>query len=102
MKKPKTLKRLCPYCKTHAEHKVTQTKRKTASSLSRGSKHRAKRRGLAKGHGNLGRYSKPAVSKFKRTGAKVSKKTDFRYECTKCKKKHVQKKGKRAKRVELV
>jgi large subunit ribosomal protein L44e len=102
MKKPKAMKRLCPYCKKHTEHKVTQTKRKTASSLSRGSKHRAKSRGKARGHGNLGRYSKPAVTKFKRTGAKVSKKTDLRYECTTCKKKHIQKKGIRAKRVELV
>ena len=102
MKKPKTLKRLCPYCKKHTEHKVAQTKRKQASSMSRGSKHRARARGKARGHGNLGRYSKPAVSKFKRTGAKVSKKTDLRYECSVCKKKHMQKKGKRAKRVEFV
>ena len=102
MKKPKLMKRLCPYCKKHTEHKVTQTKRKQPSSLSRGSKVRARRRGQARGHGNLGRYSKPAISKFKRTGAKVSKKTDFRYECSVCKKKHMQAKGTRAKRVELI
>ncbi|MFH1439732.1 MAG: 50S ribosomal protein L44e [Candidatus Woesearchaeota archaeon] len=102
MKKPKSVKRLCPYCKKHTDHKITQTKRKQASSLSHGSKIRARRRGKARGHGNLGRYSKPAVTKFKRTGAKVSKKTDLRYECSVCKKKHMQKKGIRAKRVEFV
>ena len=32
MKKPKSIKRFCPYCRIHTEHKVTQTKRKAASS----------------------------------------------------------------------
>jgi large subunit ribosomal protein L44e len=102
MKKPKIVKRYCPYCKKHTEHKVTANKKKNASSLSYGSKIRARRRGRARGFGNLGRYSKPAVSKFKMTGAKQSKKTDFRFECKECKKSHVQKKGIRAKRVEFV
>jgi len=101
MKIPKIVKRYCPYCKKHTEHKVTQTKKKQASSLSYGSKYRAKKRGKARGFGNLGRYSKPAVTKFKLTGAKQTKKTDLRYECKECKKVHVQKKGKRAKRVEF-
>ena len=102
MKKPKIVKRYCPYCKKHTEHKVSQTKKKNASTLSYGSKIRAKRRGKARGCGNRGRYSKPAVSKFKLTGAKQSKKTDFRYECKECKKSHTQKRGIRAKRVEFV
>ncbi len=102
MKKPKLVKRHCPYCKKHQEHKVSQTKKKNASTLSYGSKVRAKRRGLARGHGNKGRYSKPAVTKFKMTGKKTTKKTDIRYECKECKKSHTQKKGKRAKRMELV
>ena len=102
MKLPKTMKRLCPYCKKHTEHKVSQNKKKNASSLKYGSKVRARRRGLARGAGNLGRYSKPAVSKFKRTGVKQTKKSDFRYECKECKKSHMQKKGIRAKRVEFI
>ncbi|MBI4453378.1 50S ribosomal protein L44e [Candidatus Woesearchaeota archaeon] len=102
MKKPKSVKRFCPYCRKHTEHKVTQTKKKQASSLTQGSKIRARRRGKARGHGNLGRYSKPAVTKWKRTGSKSTKKTDFRYECVVCKKQHTQKKGIRAKRVEFV
>ena len=101
MKIPKIIKRYCPYCKKHAEHKVGQNKRKSPGSLKYGSKIRAKRRGQARGKGNLGRYSKPAITKFKLTGAKTTKKTDLRYECKECKKTHVQKKGIRAKRVEF-
>ncbi len=67
-----------------------------------GSKYRARLRGKARGLGNLGRYSKPAVTKFKRAGKKSTKKTDLRYECKVCKKQHTQKKGFRAKRVEFV
>lgn len=102
MKLPKNIKRHCPYCNKHTEHKVTQNKKKSASSLSYGSKIRARRRGAARGAGNLGRYSKPAVTKFKRTGVKQTKKTDFRYQCSECKKMHMQKKGIRAKRVEFI
>ncbi len=102
MKIVKVRKRLCPYCRKHTEHKVTQNKKKKASSLTYGSKIRARRRGLAKGKGNLGRYSKPAVTKFKRTGAKQTKKTDLRYTCKECKKMHMQSKGIRAKRVEFI
>ena len=101
MKIPKTAKKLCPKCKKHTEHKITTTKRRTASSLSRGSKYRAKKRGLAKGTGNQGRYSKPAVTKFKMTGSKTTKKTDLRYQCSECKKTQVQSKGLRARRVEF-
>ena len=93
--------RYCKHCGKHTEHKITMNKRRTASPLKRGSKYRAKSRGLAKGHGNLGRYSKPAVTKFKLTGAKTTKKTDLRYACTVCKKISTQKKGIRAKRVEF-
>ena len=102
MKKPKTVKRLCPYCKKHTEHKVSQNKKKSPSTLSYGSKVRARGRGSARGTGNKGRYSKPAISKFKMTGKKITKKTDLRYECKECKKTHMQKKGIRAKRVEMV
>ena len=102
MKIPKTLKRLCKTCKKHTQHKVAQNKKKPASPLSRGSKVRARLRGVARGSGNLGRYSKPAVTKFKRTGAKTTKKTDLRYTCSVCKKASCQKSGIRAKRVEFV
>lgn len=101
MKLPKLVKRYCPYCKKHTEHKVLQSKKKNPSSLTRGSKYRARKRGAARGHGNMGRYSRPAMSKWKMSGKKKSKKTDLRYECKVCNKQHMQKKGKRAKKVEF-
>ena len=104
MKKPKIIKRLCPYCKKHTEQKLTQAKRRTPGSarpLSLGSKKRMRRRGLARGIGNLGKISRGAISSFKMTGKKASKKTDFRFECKECKKSHQQKSGVRAKRVEF-
>jgi|TARA_B100001971_G_scaffold132295_1_gene122119 large subunit ribosomal protein L44e len=101
MKLPKIKKRYCPFCKKHTEHKIAQSKKKNPGSLTYGSKVRAKRRGAARGLGNLGRYSKPAITKFKRTGKKPTKKTDLRYECKKCKKAHIQYRGVRAKRVEF-
>ena len=102
MKLPKTTKKLCKTCKTHTQQKVAQNKKRTASSLSQGSKYRARKRGVAKGVGSRGRYSKPAVTKFKRSGAKNTKKTDLRYTCTECKKISIQKSGLRAKRVEFI
>ncbi len=102
MKLPKTAKRYCPYCKKHTVHKISQSKKKGPRSLSYGSKIRARRRGAARGHGSMGRYSKPAISQFKMTGKKPSKKTDLRYECSVCKKLHVQSSGIRAKKVEFV
>ncbi len=102
MKIPKAMKRLCTKCKKHTEQKVAQNKKRKASSLSQGSKYRARKRGVARGVGSLGRYSKPAVTKFKRTGAKNTKKTDLRYTCSVCKKSSAQKVGIRSKRVEFV
>ncbi len=102
-KYPKLVKRLCPHCKKHAEHKVTQSKKRTrgtANPLAWGSRIRIKRRGRARGHGNTGKYSKPANPKM--TGKKQSKKTDFRYECKECSKQHAQGKGFRAKKIEMV
>ena len=102
MKIPKTVKRLCKFCRKHTEQKVAQAKKKAASSLSHGSKYRARLRGRARGIVSHGRYSKPALTKFKRTGAKSTKKTDLRYTCAVCKKTSSQRVGIRAKKVELV
>lgn len=102
-KYPKTVKRMCPFCKKHTEHKVMQSKKRTRSTahpMSWGSRTRIKLRGRARGFGNTGKYSKP--SKPKMYGKKQSKKTDFRYECKECKKQHVQRKGFRAKKIEMV
>ncbi|MFH2020432.1 MAG: 50S ribosomal protein L44e [archaeon] len=102
MKLPKSRRTYCPFCRKHTEHKVFQVKKGQPSSLTYGSKTRARMRGKARGMGNLGRYSKPAVTKFKMTGKKQTKKTDLKFQCAECKKFHLQRKGFRAKRLEIV
>lgn len=99
---PKQIKRYCKKCKAHTDHKVVMAKRKQGSSLSHGSKYRARKKGQARGHGNMGRFSKPAVTKFKMTGKKATKKTDLRYSCVTCKKTWVQSGGFRAKKIEFI
>jgi len=86
MKLPKTTKRFCPYCKKKTEQKIkmvgTGSKR---GALKRGSLARAKLRGSNRGIGSHGKYSKPAVSKFKRK-SKTTKTTNIMYTCQTCKK----------------
>jgi ribosomal protein L44E len=104
MKIPKIIKRLCKNCKTHTEQKVHNQSFKGLNKthpLSRGSKRRTMARGLRRGTGNLGRFSRKPVAQRKMTGAKNTKKTDLRYTCNTCKKTSVQKCGIRTKRVEL-
>jgi ribosomal protein L44E len=100
MKIPKTTNRYCPYCKKKTDQKIkivgTGFKRGT---LTRGSKTRARLRGLGRGIGNLGKWgSKPAQSKFKRK-TKTTKKTNIMYTCSVCSKSKYQKKGQRAGKV---
>ena len=64
--------------------------------MTRGSKQRAMLRGKNRGIGNKGRWSKPAVSKFKRK-SKITKKTNIMYTCSKCGKSQYRK-GRRNKR----
>lgn len=104
MKLPKVKKRLCKTCKTHTEHKVINQGFKGLNknhTQSRGSQTRVKKRGLRRGTGNLGRFSRKPVGKWKMTGRKNTKKSDFRYTCQTCKKTSVQPSGIRAKRFEL-
>src|SRR3989344_4395989 len=102
MKIPKKINRFCKFCKKHTEQSVSQAKKKERGSLKRGSINRSKKRGLGRGYGNLGRWgSKPAISKFKRAGAKTSKKVDLRYKCKICGKTSVQRKGFRTKKPEI-
>ncbi len=93
MKIPKETNRYCPYCRKKTEQKIklvsTGGKR---GSLKRGSKTRAMLRGLNRGIGNLGRYSKKAVSAFKRK-SKTTKKTNIMYTCKECGKSKYQKRG---------
>ena len=102
MKKPKLIRRFCPFCKKHTEHKVSQVSTGSKrGSLKRGAIQRAKKRGLGRGMGNLGKWgSKPATTKFKRK-TKSTKKTNLLYACQTCKKSKIQKKGKRTGKIQI-
>ncbi len=94
--------RYCRFCKKHTEHKFSQAKKKERGSLKWGSLTRARKRGKNRGVGNQGKYSRGALSSWKRYGAKTSKKYDLRFECAQCKKMTVQNGGVRAKKWEFV
>lgn len=87
MKLPKQKKRFCKHCKKSMVHKVGLVKAKGRSAthpLSHGSTKRVRGRGMRRGYGNKGKYSKPAISKFKRVGSKISKKVVLKYTCSQC------------------
>ncbi len=96
MKLPKLVRRYCPYCKKHTGQKIVLVSSgHKRGTMRKGSKERARLRGKARGYGNLGRWSKPAVTSWKRK-IKSTKKTNLMYTCQECKKSKIQKKGKRA------
>ena len=85
MKIPKTVNRYCPYCNEKTKQKIklvgTGFRRGT---LTRGSKYRARLRGLGRGIGNKGKWgSKPPITKNKRK-SKTTRKTNIMYVCEKC------------------
>lgn len=87
MKLPKKTKRYCPFCKKRTEQKIdvvsTGHKRGT---LTWGSLSRAKKRGKARGKGNLGRWgSKKAIKSWKRK-TKTTPRRVLIYTCQECKK----------------
>jgi len=102
MKIPKKVKRYCRKCKAHTEHKVSiMGGIKQRGTLRRGSLKRAKKRGIARGMGNKGRWgSKPAVSKWKRKSKSTQKKV-LLYKCSKCGKSSQKKKSIRTGRLML-
>jgi ribosomal protein L44E len=100
MKFPKQTKRYCKHCNKTTLHKILTVKGKERGSLKKGSIARAKKRGRGQGFGNKGKWgSKPAISQFKMTGAKTSKKTNLKYTCEICKKSSLQSHGIRMKKV---
>lgn len=104
MKIPKSKNMFCPKCGKHTSHSVSQAKsagRSKTHPMSRGSRSRMRKRGLDRGYGNKGRTSKGAVSSWKMTGAKGSKKVDLRFKCNECGKIMVQGHGFRVKKLEF-
>lgn len=102
MKLPKTSRRFCPYCNEHTKQKIAPAKKRQASPFKRGSKIRAKLRGSGIGTGNHGRLSRKAISQFKMTGKKITKKSDLRLTCEKCGKTYVMQSSYRARKIEFV
>ncbi len=103
MKIPKKTKKYCKFCKKYTNQEISIAKKKNRGALKKGSIQRAKKRGRGRSYGNVGRWgSKPAISKYKMTGAKISKKADLRFKCTECNKITVQNKGFRSKKIELI
>ena len=93
MKKPKKVNRYCPYCDKQTEQKVKEQSHGKPSSMKRGARIRAQLRGLDRGIGNQGRYSRlKNQAKGKR---KTTKKTAIVYTCSVCGKSKDQKHGKR-------
>ena len=99
MKIPKKIKRYCPYCKKKTEQKVKQQSKGKPSTLKRGATVRAKLRGLNRGIGNQGRYSR--MKNQKKGQRKTTKKTAIVYICSECGKGKDQKKGKRTSKLIL-
>jgi len=99
MKMPKKLNRYCPKCRKKTEQTVKEQSTGRASTLKRGAKQRARLRGLNRGIGNKGRFSRlKNQAKGKR---KTTKKTAIVYTCTVCGKGKDQKKGKRTSKLIL-
>lgn len=97
MKRPKTTNRYCPYCKKKTPQKLKEPSKGKASSLKRGAKARIRLRGLWRGIGNKGRYSR--MKNQQKGKRKTTKKTNVMYTCTICGKSKYQKKGKRTSRL---
>jgi large subunit ribosomal protein L44e len=102
MKFPKTTKRYCPFCRKHTEQKIViVSSGHKRGAMKRGSIERAKKRGLGRGTGNLGRWgSKPPITKWKRK-TKSTKKTNLIYTCQTCKKSLSQRKGIRSGKIQI-
>lgn len=101
MKKPKIIKRFCPKCKAHRDVKIEiVSSGHKRGSLKRGGKARMRMRGLQRGLGSHGKYSKPAIGSWKRK-IKNTKKTNFIYTCQTCKKSITQKRGKRTGKLKI-
>jgi large subunit ribosomal protein L44e len=99
MKKPKTTKRYCPYCRKRTEQKLKEPSKGKPRPLKRGGKVRIQLRGLWRGLGNQGRYSR--LKNQQKGKTKTTKKTNIVYTCTECKKSKYQKKGKRTGRIQI-
>ncbi len=96
MKLPKVVRRYCPYCKKHTEHKLIIVKKRKSSPLKKGERYRREK--IRHGYGGFPYSIQRKRGRYK---VKLSKKIDLRFECTVCKKQHVWRQGLRARKVEI-
>jgi large subunit ribosomal protein L44e len=94
MKHPKTIRTVCPICRTHTEHTVKAVKKKGRSQAHPMSQSQKRFERKMKGYGGFPR-PKPKGE------GKTTKKVDLRYQCKKCNKMHTRK-GFRIKKIEFV
>ena len=97
MKIPKKTKRYCPYCNKVTEQTVKTPSKGKPSSMKRGGKSRILLRGLWRGIGNKGRYSR--MKNQQKGNRKTTKKTNLLYTCSVCGKGKYQKSGKRTSKI---
>jgi len=90
MKYPKTIRRYCPSCRVHTEHRVTLYKKGKENTLAQGKRRFEKKK---KGYGS---FPKQIFHK----NAKINKRFTPLLECPKCNKKHYAK-SYRVKKFEL-
>jgi len=88
---PKTVKIFCPFCHKHTTHTVEVVKKKPRRKMSQG-----QRRFLRKLKGYTS-FPRP-----KPDYEKPTKRTDLRYKCSVCGKKHTKGKGFRSKKFQIV
>jgi large subunit ribosomal protein L44e len=88
---PKTQRRYCKFCKKHTEHTVEEAKRRPRREVTK-SQRRFKRK--LKGYGSFPKENPKGREK-------PTRKLDFRYKCSVCKKKHSLGEGFRVKKVEF-
>ncbi len=93
------MQRYCPYCKKKTEQKLKEPSKNKASSFKRGGKARVRLRGLWRGIGNQGRYSR--MKNQQKQNRKTTKKTNIMYICQECGKAKYQKKGVRTSKLVL-
>ncbi len=90
MKMPKTQRKYCIYCKKHTEHKVDDAKRKPRRTVARGQRRFLRK---MKGYGSFPKENPKGREK-------PTRKTDFRFKCSECKKSHNVGRGFRTKKIE--
>ena len=99
MKFPKNIRTYCSVCRKHTEHIISQSKVRERGSLKKYSIQRLAKRSAGKtGYGNKGRYSRKAITAYKRVGAKTSKRIDLRLKCKECSKSSVKRLSSRTKK----